>query len=748
MDQILAGGLGKTRPETKACTTPAPTYIPYLEGFLARYLTGQAILDLRAASSQIQACPIVPGANLLPWTEEDGVSSLPCLPESQDAVFAHHATSSAAGDHQLLREVFRVLKPGGHLVMIVSPRISAADPAAAFSGAATIGALESALQHDRFRVVHFDIARRDAGRKNVPSNTGDEIRLVVEKPAIRDRTHLRIPAPTKIGTRSVAVLPFDRTKRSIDVALGMRHEDGLLVRDFGPPVRQVRRILVLKLDHLGDFIIGLPALRKLRHAFPKAHIRLVCGRWNATDAWASNLVDDVRTYDYFPERARGWDGKPVQGWDVFEAATEGEFDLAVDLRVDDDTRHLLGQVNATLRCGIGSQSRFPMLDVALPTEHQQRDIVVPAMLCQHLDVSRFNSEMPTKTPFFHEVSFGLPERTLIHGPYLDFPIGRFRACFGVSVPGFIPGPFGSGITIQIVKDGGLDVASKSFGRRSLGSLTQERTTLDFENYSERSRYEFRVRVSGRPLSGKIRFSGVQVQNIGTLSAARFRPAELHVGEQLSLLVDLIEQRAADNYPQAGWPNRGIHPTAGGKDGKKPAGKIRILIAPLSNATLRDWPTENYDQLIGLLLDQLDCSVMVIGSASQLNGTRQFFRHHRDEGRLIDLVGQTRWSELPGLLQSIDLVICNNSGVAHLAASLGVRTLALYSGSHQPAEWGPRGKRARALMASVACSPCGFEQVEECPNGHACMRLIEPELVLDHARQLLGIDVDREPGCRA
>jgi ADP-heptose:LPS heptosyltransferase len=36
------------------------------------------------------------------------------------------------------------------------------------------------------------------------------------------------------------------------------------------------------------------------------------------------------------------------------------------------------------------------------------------------------------------------------------------------------------------------------------------------------------------------------------------------------------------------------------------------------------------------------------------------------------------------------VISNNSGVAHLAAACGAPTLTIYSGSHQPQEWGPRG----------------------------------------------------------
>jgi len=88
------------------------------------------------------------------------------------------------------------------------------------------------------------------------------------------------------------------------------------------------------------------------------------------------------------------------------------------------------------------------------------------------------------------------------------------------------------------------------------------------------------------------------------------------------------------------------------------------------------------------------------------------------------------------------VICNNSGIAHQAAALGARTLAIYSGSHQPMEWGPRGPRSRAIMMGVPCSPCGFERIEDCKHDHACMTLMTPEMVFAQVSHLLGRDTAR------
>jgi heptosyltransferase-2 len=110
--------------------------------------------------------------------------------------------------------------------------------------------------------------------------------------------------------------------------------------------------------------------------------------------------------------------------------------------------------------------------------------------------------------------------------------------------------------------------------------------------------------------------------------------------------------------------------------------------------------------------------------------------HIHSPHLINLIGRTAWSDLPGLLRSSDLVICNNSGIAHLAAAAGSRVLAIYSGSHQPQEWGPRGERAQAIMLDLPCSPCGFERLSECSIDHACMKKIMPEYVLEQAAAAL------------
>ena len=120
------------------------------------------------------------------------------------------------------------------------------------------------------------------------------------------------------------------------------HHDKLALYDFATASPSPRRILVLKLDHLGDFLIGLPALAKLRTTFPRAYIVLICGPWNVATARALGVADEVRAYEYFPENAQGWDGLPVEDLDRFRGVCSDRFDLALDLRVDEDAASAIG----------------------------------------------------------------------------------------------------------------------------------------------------------------------------------------------------------------------------------------------------------------------------------------------------------------------------------------------------------------------------------------------------------------------
>jgi lipopolysaccharide heptosyltransferase II len=91
----------------------------------------------------------------------------------------------------------------------------------------------------------------------------------------------------------------------------------------------------------------------------------------------------------------------------------------------------------------------------------------------------------------------------------------------------------------------------------------------------------------------------------------------------------------------------------------------------------------------------------------------------------DLVGQTTLAQLIETLRGCDLLLTNDTGTMHLAASLGVPTVALF-GSTEPALTGPLGPQHRVLRHHVACSPCFLRK---CPIDFRCMQAITVEEVV-------------------
>lgn len=127
-------------------------------------------------------------------------------------------------------------------------------------------------------------------------------------------------------------------------------------------------ILILQLAHIGDFVLSLRAAQKIRNGFPGAVVTLVCASWNASWAKETGLFDQVVAFDFFPRLNRDWRGPTPEGLARFEALGLGDFDIAVDLRHDVDTRPCLRRVRATARAGYFAppEPGYPRLDVTLP----------------------------------------------------------------------------------------------------------------------------------------------------------------------------------------------------------------------------------------------------------------------------------------------------------------------------------------------------------------------------------------------
>jgi heptosyltransferase-2 len=85
-----------------------------------------------------------------------------------------------------------------------------------------------------------------------------------------------------------------------------------------------------------------------------------------------------------------------------------------------------------------------------------------------------------------------------------------------------------------------------------------------------------------------------------------------------------------------------------------------------------------------------------------------------------IAGETDLLTQAGLCARATLAVCNDSGLAHLAAATGAPTVVIF-GSTSSAWTAPLGRRVRVVQRPPVCSPC-FQRA--CRIGYGCLTRIE------------------------
>lgn len=147
--------------------------------------------------------------------------------------------------------------------------------------------------------------------------------------------------------------PWSRTDPSLGQPFGLaqRWSDSPAYSAFGKQI-SLPRILLIKADAIGDFVLALEALLELRQAFPESHITLACGPWNVGMAKSLDLFNEIHVVNFFAPRADI--PRPTFTPELLNGLDEKRFDLAVDIRIDADTREMMPFIQATYKCGFES----------------------------------------------------------------------------------------------------------------------------------------------------------------------------------------------------------------------------------------------------------------------------------------------------------------------------------------------------------------------------------------------------------
>ena len=155
------------------------------------------------------------------------------------------------------------------------------------------------------------------------------------------------------------------------------------------------------------------------------------------------------------------------------------------------------------------------------------------------------------------------------------------------------------------------------------------------------------------------------------------------------------------------------------------------------ANFRRWSEEGFIQVGRALGEQYDAAIVIFGEPKDDQVCEQIARAIGP--RAIDMSGKTSMGQFVGLIGRCDLVISNDGGPVHIAASQRVPTVSIF-GPVDPEVYGPHPKAEEhrtVYNAELPCRPCYHQfKLPPCPYERACLRTIEPAQVLSVCRQLL------------
>jgi ADP-heptose:LPS heptosyltransferase len=156
----------------------------------------------------------------------------------------------------------------------------------------------------------------------------------------------------------------------------------------------------------------------------------------------------------------------------------------------------------------------------------------------------------------------------------------------------------------------------------------------------------------------------------------------------------------------------------------------ILVHPGAQLPSRRWPADRFAQVASLLADE-GWQIAMTGTAAERIFTTRIAL--ATNARAVDLAGKTSLGGLAALVSKARLVVCNDTGMSHVAAAMKTRSVVIASGS-DTRRWAPLDhERHRVLAHYPPCRPCSFR---DCPYGHPCALDINVEQVMDAAFEQL------------
>lgn len=151
----------------------------------------------------------------------------------------------------------------------------------------------------------------------------------------------------------------------------------------------------------------------------------------------------------------------------------------------------------------------------------------------------------------------------------------------------------------------------------------------------------------------------------------------------------------------------------------PEGGKRIVLCPGSLSRYKRWPVASYVSVAKHLIHKGHSIILVGGKNDRAEAAEVMHLINRPE--IHNLTGALNIKEVAELFSESALFVGGDSGLAHLAAAVGIPRVSLF-GSTDDRKWARADDHSHVVRRPVACSPCAMFgyykscQTIECMSG--------------------------------
>jgi heptosyltransferase-2 len=165
--------------------------------------------------------------------------------------------------------------------------------------------------------------------------------------------------------------------------------------------------------------------------------------------------------------------------------------------------------------------------------------------------------------------------------------------------------------------------------------------------------------------------------------------------------------------------------------KKISGNFFCLSPFAAFGRSKEWPY--FHNLIDHLKKKYPkYAIIILGGRSDRQAAADLMNKSGTIKGLYSFAGELKLRDSMIVISKSHLFISNDSGLMHVAASLNIRTVAIF-GSTPYLRTRPLNKSSRYIIKKIECSPCKYR---ECPREHECMTAISANDIMLMVDELL------------